>query len=104
TQAGLEPNLAANEQLRQRLARLGGVARDASAEAAILAVYTALGRGNSRLRAATLEDAMAVTERTNIPGTTTEWPNWQLALPGGLEALRRSAHARRVALAVAGTT
>ncbi|MFN2463613.1 MAG: 4-alpha-glucanotransferase, partial [Candidatus Dormibacteria bacterium] len=47
TQAGLEPNLAANEQLRQRLARLGGVARDASAEAAILAVYTALGRGNS---------------------------------------------------------
>ena len=46
---------------------------------------------------ATLEDALAVPDRTNMPGTTTQYPNWSLALPGGIEALRRAELPRRIA-------
>ena len=37
--------------------------------------------------AATLEDALGVTERPNMPGTVDSWPNWSLALPVPLEDL-----------------
>ena len=30
---------------------------------------------------ATLDDALGVEERPNMPGTVDEWPNWRLALP-----------------------
>jgi 4-alpha-glucanotransferase len=36
---------------------------------------------------ATLDDALGVEERPNIPGTTVERPNWSLALPLPIEAL-----------------
>jgi 4-alpha-glucanotransferase len=41
----------------------------------------------SRLIAATLDDAIGVDERPNLPGTTDERPNWQIALPAPLEVL-----------------
>jgi 4-alpha-glucanotransferase len=46
---------------------------------------------------ATLEDALAVEERPNMPSTTTEWPNWSLALPISLEELETQALTRAVA-------
>ena len=50
---------------------------------------------------ATLEDALAVVERPNMPSTTNErWPNWSLGLPGGLEALERAALPRAIAEAL----
>jgi 4-alpha-glucanotransferase len=52
------------------------------------------------LLTATLEDALAVRERPNLPGTTTQWPNWRLALPAPLEALRRHPLARSIARAL----
>ena len=36
---------------------------------------------------ATLEDALAVAERPNMPNTMAEWPNWSQALPSPLEAI-----------------
>jgi len=36
---------------------------------------------------ATLDDALCVCERPNLPGTTTERPNWSLALTSPLEEL-----------------
>jgi 4-alpha-glucanotransferase len=53
----------------------------------------------SRILTATLDDAMAVEERPNMPATTTEWPNWSLALPKPIETLEKSALARRIASA-----
>jgi 4-alpha-glucanotransferase len=38
---------------------------------------------------ATLEDALAMEERPNIPGTTRERPNWSRLLPRSLEELVR---------------
>lgn len=94
--AGLQPNVEANRAIVRRMAALGGIARGAPAEEAVLAAYGALCRSPSRLLTATLEDALVIPERTNIPGTVEEWPNWSLALPGGLEGLRRSNSARRL--------
>ncbi|MGI8609493.1 MAG: 4-alpha-glucanotransferase [Candidatus Dormibacteria bacterium] len=96
-EVGLHPNLAANQAIVERMARFSGVPRQAPAEAAVLGAYRALRRSPSRLLAATLDDALVVGERPNIPGTVDEWPNWSLALPGGLEGLRRSRTARLLA-------
>ena len=71
--------------------------RDQAAEAA----YGALATSPSRLKVATLEDALGVSERPNKPGTLTEWPNWSLALPLALEELERAPGPRRIARALA---
>jgi 4-alpha-glucanotransferase len=100
--AGLQPNTDANQEILNRLSKLGRVPTGAPAGEAVLAAYSALRRSPSRLLAATLEDALVVPERPNMPGTVDEWPNWSLALPGGLEGLRRSPSARRLAATMAG--
>ena len=49
---------------------------------------------------ATLDDAMAVEERPNMPATDDEWPNWRLALPAPIETLKTSRLAKRIARAL----
>ena len=95
--AGLEPNIEADRAIVERISRLTGLPEGAPAEDAVIAAYRALRQSPSRLVAATLEDAVVSAERPNIPGTTHEWPNWSIGLPGGLEGLRRSPTARRLA-------
>jgi 4-alpha-glucanotransferase len=46
---------------------------------------------------ASFEDALGIEERTNVPGTTTERPNWRLALTKPLEEIERDDGVRRVA-------
>jgi 4-alpha-glucanotransferase len=46
-----------------------------------------LATSNSRLVAATLDDALYVTERPNLPGTTTQRSNWQYGLPMQLKEI-----------------
>jgi 4-alpha-glucanotransferase len=53
-------------------------------------IYGALSASRSRIVLASLEDALSVEERPNVPGTTTEFPNWRLALPQSLEAIEAS--------------
>jgi len=48
-----------------------------------------LAEAPSAIVTATLDDALAVTERPNMPGTVTEWPNWSIALPLPLEAITK---------------
>ena len=43
------------------------------------------------------DDAGAVAERPNMPGTVTQWPNWRLALPRPVEDLLAEPLAREVA-------
>ena len=49
---------------------------------------------------ATLDDALAVPERPNMPGTVTEWPNWSIALPRTLEEIEEEALPRKLAAAL----
>ena len=87
-------------ELRQRFGRLSGISDQAPLEDVVHGAYQLLGEAPSLLLVATLEDALAVTERPNMPGTVIEWPNWRRALPGGLEALQQSPLPRRIAQAL----
>jgi 4-alpha-glucanotransferase len=84
---GLQPNAAAVGAIRERLRGFGRLPDDAPPEQVIVRTYEVLGRAPSAILTATLEDACAVPERPNMPQTTTEWPNWSLALPATLEEL-----------------
>lgn len=95
TLAGLlgEPGF---EELKARLRRYAGIEPEDTFEAARQKAYSALAAGPSRLVMASLEDALAVAEQPNKPGTTGAWPNWCLALPGGLDGLRAAAGPARL--------
>ena len=79
---------------------LADLKEDAPAEAAVEAVHRALARAPSRVLLATLDDAVAVPERPNVPGTIREWPNWSLALPQTLEEIETLDLPRRLATAL----
>jgi 4-alpha-glucanotransferase len=84
-------------ELRRHVGRVIARGDDATPAEVIEAAYGRLAEAPSRVIVATLEDALAVEERPNMPGTTTQWPNWSLALPGGLEALENSVLPQRIA-------
>jgi 4-alpha-glucanotransferase len=84
---GLHPNDAASELLRTRLAERAGLDAAAPAEDAVRAAYQLLGRAPCAIVTATLDDALTVDERPNMPGTIDEWPNWRLALPAPLDSI-----------------
>jgi 4-alpha-glucanotransferase len=83
--------------LRSRLVEATGMPDDADALDVAVAAYRRLARTPSCLVLASLEDALSVDERPNVPGTTTEWPNWRLSIPGGLEAIEHAEGTRRIA-------
>ena len=59
--------------------------------AAVLdAAYRRLASSPSRIVLVTLDDAAAVAERPNMPGTIDEWPNWRIGLPAPIEDVLRS--------------
>jgi 4-alpha-glucanotransferase len=94
---GLPVNEAAMAEIRGRLEPVGGDLGAPVAEV-IGSAYAALAGCPSTLVVAALEDAAAVVERPNMPGTTSErWPNWRLALPRPLEEVLASPLAERLA-------
>jgi 4-alpha-glucanotransferase len=97
---GLSPNDAGMKSLRDKLAKEAALEDDAAVEQAIEATYRALAAAPSRILLATLDDALAVSERPNMPGTVNEWPNWSLALPRTLEELEKAELPRRIARAL----
>ena len=67
----------------------------------IAALHAFLARTPSMLVAATLEDAVATTERPNVPGTIDQHPNWCLRLPVRVEDLAADPRVRRLAAVLA---
>jgi 4-alpha-glucanotransferase len=96
-QIGMEPSLETVREMRDRLKKATSLPDNAPVEQVIETTYRALAESPARIVTATLEDALQVEERPNMPATTHERPNWSLALPGGLEALDSSPLARRIA-------
>ena len=86
---GLQPNAAGLQEIRQRLQEMTGLSETAEVEAVVLRTHQLLAEAPSAVIVATLEDALAVAERPNMPNTTAEWPNWSLALPYPLETIER---------------
>jgi 4-alpha-glucanotransferase len=88
--------------LRSRLVDATGLPDESDALDVAVAAYRRLATSKSCLVLASLEDALAVDERPNVPGTTTEWPNWRLALPVPLEEIEQAEGPRRIAEVMAG--
>jgi 4-alpha-glucanotransferase len=97
---GLSPNEAGTAAIRSRIKRLTRSPDTTPVSVVIARVHEALGRARSRIVTGTLDDAMAVEERPNMPATTHEWPNWCLALPEPIESLKASRLAGRIARAL----
>ena len=58
-----------------------------SVDELVAGVYRELATAPCRIVTATLDDAIAVEERPNMPGTVDQWPNWRIALPVPLEEI-----------------
>jgi 4-alpha-glucanotransferase len=74
-------------RLRQRLWDMTHAPDDTAPIEVASTIYGAMANSRSRIVLASMEDALSVEERPNVPGTTTEFPNWRLALPLSLEAI-----------------
>jgi 4-alpha-glucanotransferase len=89
-QIGLAPNVAGTASLRARLGELTRLGPEATAEATTLVLHRRLSEAPSAVIVATLDDALGVAERPNLPGTTsTQRANWALALPVPLEDIQQ---------------
>jgi 4-alpha-glucanotransferase len=98
---GLNPNEEGLNQIRNRLADMAGLSVETPTNNVIERTYELLAKAPSLIVSATLEDALGVEERPNMPGTTTErWPHWSLALPELEESLEHNALVRAVARAL----
>jgi len=79
--AGLPVDEEQATAMRARLADLSGCGDDAPVEDVVVGVHRRLASAPSVLVGVTMEDALAVSQRPNMPGTLAERPNWSLALP-----------------------
>lgn len=96
----LEPNEESTAAIKQRLVTRLGLEETTPVAEVVARVHDDLGRAPCTLLAATLDDALAVDRRPNMPGTTDAWPNWSIPLPGPLEEIERDPGPRRIAAAL----
>ena len=89
-----EPRL---HYLREKLVQLTHLPDATPVVDVAVEVYKQLAHGRPRLVLASLEDALGVHERPNVPGTTDEFPNWRLALPAPIDQIESSDGALRIA-------
>jgi 4-alpha-glucanotransferase len=81
--------------------RMAGLSAQSEIAEVIERTYELLAQAPSAVVTATLEDALAMKERPNMPGTTGErWPNWSMALPQAAEAIERDPLALTIARAL----
>jgi 4-alpha-glucanotransferase len=95
---GVPTNEAAEAALRAKMRRWIDAADEELLPAeAVRRVYGLLGAAPCALVTATLDDAIAVEERPNMPGTVDEWPNWCIALPQTLDEIEACPLAEAIA-------
>lgn len=100
--AGLPPDAEGLAHLRERLARVAGVAPDADVREAVLGAHRALAASPAAIVVASLEDGLLVPERPNLPGTVDEHPNWSIPLPLPLERFMDDPFVNHLAAALRG--
>jgi 4-alpha-glucanotransferase len=101
---GLQPNEESSAALKKKLLERTASSEETPVEDVIVGAYTDIAEAPCVIVSATLDDALAVEERPNVPGTVDEWPNWSIALPASFEELRVSPLARSIAAALSRDT
>ncbi|TME19206.1 MAG: 4-alpha-glucanotransferase, partial [Chloroflexi bacterium] len=86
--------------LREKLVSMTDLPDETAPIDVAVAVYERLARGRTRLVLVSMEDALGVHERPNVPGTTSEMPNWRLALPIPIEEIEKIEGPQRIAEAM----
>lgn len=100
--AGVTPDVAGMATLRDRLQVVAGQPSEADAHDVILAAHAALSASPSAVISVTLEDALAVEERVNLPGTVApQRQNWSIGLPCPIEELETDPFVARLAATMA---
>jgi 4-alpha-glucanotransferase len=96
--AGVTPDPEALAALRARLEEVTGLSPAATPRQAVLAAHAALATAPSAVMTATLEDALVLEQRVNLPGTVAPArPNWSIALPVPIEELEQDPFVASVA-------
>ena len=84
--SGLSVADAPVEELAAKLARWAGIDREAPVADAVRGAHRLLAGSPSAVVTATLDDALLVEARPNLPGTTDDQrPNWRIPLPKALD-------------------
>jgi 4-alpha-glucanotransferase len=96
-QLNLNPSEDGFQQLRQRLKNATGLGDEATPDEISQQAHRALSSAPSAVVVANLDDALAVEQRPNMPGTLDQWPNWSVALPTSLEDLQTADLPRAIA-------
>jgi 4-alpha-glucanotransferase len=94
---GLQPNVQSTRALHERLQDWLLLSADADPADVVVQAHAFLAQAPSAIVTATLDDALLVEERPNVPGTTDERPNWSLALPKPLEDIEADGLVAQVA-------
>jgi 4-alpha-glucanotransferase len=98
---GLQPNTESVAEICERLKTMAGVDNTMTMEDVVERTYQLLGKAPARILTASLEDALVVQERPNMPATTGDInPNWSLALPKPIEDLMSGELAGRIGRAL----
>lgn len=96
--SGVTPDVAGMDMLHDRLRAITGQPSTADVREVIIAAHAALSASPSAVVAATLEDALVVEERVNLPGTVMPArQNWSSSLPRPIEDLERDPFVARLA-------
>ena len=86
--SGVRPDPDGLATLRSRLLAAAGAGEEAGVDDVVLGLHAALAASPSALVVATLEDALRVERRPNMPGTlSAQRPNWSIPLPVPVEDL-----------------
>jgi 4-alpha-glucanotransferase len=93
---GLAPNEAGLTEMREHVREMIGVDDDAPLERVVEEIHQKLAEAPCAVVTATLDDALLVEERPNMPGTIVP-SNWSQALPKTLEDIERDPIALGVA-------
>ena len=95
---GLVPNAEGAAGIARHVREVAGIAENADPDEAILRAHKALARAPSAIVTATLDDALAVRERPNVPGTiSAQRANWSLTLPVPVEEFADAPLVRKLA-------
>ena len=87
-QAGLQSNAEGLEKSRRHLKKIANVRESAPISEVVLKAHEALAKAPSAVLVASLDDALCVERRPNLPGTANDTrPNWSIPLPKKLEEI-----------------
>ncbi|MDQ6837254.1 MAG: 4-alpha-glucanotransferase [Actinomycetota bacterium] len=109
---GLAPNEVGVAAMRERLIDWSGVSGGSDkvscegvpADEVVRGAYRSLAEAPCSVVTATLDDALVVEKRPNMPGTVDAWPNWCIALPRPLEEIETSPLVADLAAILSGRT